>query len=214
MIAHKHPQIAHFAGTPSLNKSILEPRETRLFHLDKPRRDRADQVFKKIANLLAELGENSVDVELVANGGGVKALVNGHDSHADQVDQLAANGVCYSACAYSLSTPGIAKESLLESVDVVSAGVAELVKKQAAGWAYLRPQHEPRSFHLDRRRHVPALRKRPIRRTEHGTWSVLSEVQGVDICLTGHTHDRLREPVLQWKTLVIQSGCHGSFLGR
>ncbi len=42
---------------------------------------------------------------------------------------------------------------------------------------------------------------------------LLSEVQGVDICLSGHTHNRLYAPVLQGKTLVIQSGCHGSFLG-
>ncbi len=43
---------------------------------------------------------------------------------------------------------------------------------------------------------------------------LLSEVQGIDICLSGHTHNRLHKPVLQGKTLVIQSGCHGSFLGR
>ncbi len=43
---------------------------------------------------------------------------------------------------------------------------------------------------------------------------LLSEVEGVDLCLSGHTHNRLTEPVHQGKTLVIQSGCHGSFLGR
>ncbi len=43
---------------------------------------------------------------------------------------------------------------------------------------------------------------------------LLSEVHGIDICLSGHTHNRLEKPVFQGKTLVIQSGCHGSFLGR
>jgi len=42
----------------------------------------------------------------------------------------------------------------------------------------------------------------------------LSEVQGIDVCLSGHTHNRLYEPVLIDKTILIQSGCHGSFLGR
>jgi len=42
---------------------------------------------------------------------------------------------------------------------------------------------------------------------------LLSEVKGIDVCLSGHTHNRLHKPVLQGKTLVIQSGCHGSFLG-
>ncbi len=43
---------------------------------------------------------------------------------------------------------------------------------------------------------------------------LLSEVEGIDVCLSGHTHNRLYKPALQGKTLVIQSGCHGSFLGR
>ncbi|RJP51004.1 MAG: bifunctional metallophosphatase/5'-nucleotidase [Anaerolineaceae bacterium] len=43
---------------------------------------------------------------------------------------------------------------------------------------------------------------------------LLSEVHGIDVCLSGHTHNRLHKPVLQGKTLIIQSGCHGSFLGR
>jgi 2',3'-cyclic-nucleotide 2'-phosphodiesterase (5'-nucleotidase family) len=42
---------------------------------------------------------------------------------------------------------------------------------------------------------------------------LLSEVQGIDVCLSGRTHNRLFKPALQGKTLVIQSGCHGSFLG-
>lgn len=43
---------------------------------------------------------------------------------------------------------------------------------------------------------------------------LLSEVPGIDVCLSGHTHNRLYKPVLAGKTIVIQSGCHGSFLGR
>lgn len=43
---------------------------------------------------------------------------------------------------------------------------------------------------------------------------LLSQVRGVDLCLSGHTHNRINHPVHQGDTLVIQSGCHGSFLGR
>ena len=43
---------------------------------------------------------------------------------------------------------------------------------------------------------------------------LLSEVPGIDVCLSGHTHNRLYKPVFAGKTIVIQSGCHGSFLGR
>lgn len=39
------------------------------------------------------------------------------------------------------------------------------------------------------------------------------EVSGIDVLLSAHTHNRLYEPVKINETLIIQSGCHGSFLG-
>ncbi|MFF5380829.1 bifunctional metallophosphatase/5'-nucleotidase [Pedobacter suwonensis] len=42
---------------------------------------------------------------------------------------------------------------------------------------------------------------------------MISEVAGIDICLSAHTHNRLFEPTLVGETIVIQCGCHGSFLG-
>jgi len=110
-----------------------------VFHLDEPSQCCADQVFRNIENLLDDQGENNVEVELVANGGGVKALVKGPDSHAEQIEPLAAKGVRFAACAHSLSQLEIARDTLLDSVAVVSSGVGELVKKQAEGWAYIRP---------------------------------------------------------------------------
>lgn len=96
-------------------------------------------MFRNIENLLADLGENNVEIELVANGEGVNALVKGPDSHVEQIEPLAAKGVRFVACAHSLSQLEIARDALLESVEVVSSGIGELVKKQAEGWAYIRP---------------------------------------------------------------------------
>jgi len=43
---------------------------------------------------------------------------------------------------------------------------------------------------------------------------LLAEISGIDVCLSGHTHNRLYRSAKVGKTIVIQSGCHGSFLGR
>ena len=41
-----------------------------------------------------------------------------------------------------------------------------------------------------------------------------ADVPGIDIILTGHTHDALPEPVLVGKTHLIASGSHGKFVSR
>lgn len=41
-----------------------------------------------------------------------------------------------------------------------------------------------------------------------------SEVGGIDVLLSGHTHNRLCRPVVINGAAIIQSGCHGSFCGR
>ncbi|MGM0406214.1 MAG: bifunctional metallophosphatase/5'-nucleotidase [Thermoplasmatota archaeon] len=40
------------------------------------------------------------------------------------------------------------------------------------------------------------------------------DVDGIDVMLSGHTHNRVYHPVKVDDTIVIQSGCHGSFIGR
>lgn len=42
---------------------------------------------------------------------------------------------------------------------------------------------------------------------------LLKHTNGIDICLSAHTHNRLYEPVKVNDTLIIQCGCHGSFVG-
>jgi 2',3'-cyclic-nucleotide 2'-phosphodiesterase (5'-nucleotidase family) len=40
------------------------------------------------------------------------------------------------------------------------------------------------------------------------------EVDGIDILLSGHTHNRMETPALVNGATIIQSGCHGAFVGR
>lgn len=110
-----------------------------LFHIDEPSKGRAEQVLMNIANLLDDLGDDMVEVELLANGGGVRALARETEDLAGQVEALARRGVHFVACQHSLDHLNMQREDLLDLVDIVPAGVSELVKKQAEGWAYIRP---------------------------------------------------------------------------
>lgn len=42
---------------------------------------------------------------------------------------------------------------------------------------------------------------------------LLKKVQGINICLSAHTHNRMYEAELVGKCIIIQCGCHGSFVG-
>ena len=116
-----------------------------IFHLDEPSKGRADQVLMNITNLIDDLGDDNVEVELLANGGGVRSLAKESEGQAEQVRQaslveaLAKRGVRFVACAHSLEHLKMQRTDLLDLVEVVPAGVSELVRKQREGWAYIRP---------------------------------------------------------------------------
>ncbi len=110
-----------------------------VFHIDEGSIARANMVFHNIQNLIDDLGEDSVDVALVANGEGVKALLTSPNVHKGRIERLAGQGVRFLACANSLRFLGLTENNLLAPVDVIPAGISELVKRQAEGWAYVRP---------------------------------------------------------------------------
>ncbi len=109
-----------------------------LFHLDEDNQPRITMTLNNIKNLLADLGTENVQVELVVNGEGVRAFVKPSENQT-QITALAAVGVRFALCANSLRGLNLHERDLLEQAEIVPAGVSELARKQAEGWAYIRP---------------------------------------------------------------------------
>ncbi|WP_425059386.1 hypothetical protein SCACP_40790 [Sporomusa carbonis] len=110
-----------------------------IFHLDECAGNRCLLVLNNMKNLIGDMGAEQVAIELLANGEGVIMLLKSPGQYVDKVAQLAAQGVQFKACAHALQHAGINPGELLDVVEVVPSGVGELVKKQAAGWLYIRP---------------------------------------------------------------------------
>ena len=108
-----------------------------VFHIDE--QSKSALVLNNIRNLIIDLGEENVEIEMLANGDAVKILVQSTSEFGQLLNDLAEKHVAFCACANSLRNFVIQKNELLNFVTVVSAGVSELVKKQAIGWAYIRP---------------------------------------------------------------------------
>ena len=107
-----------------------------VFHLDEEAK--ADLALHNISNLMTDLGKENSKIEMVANSDAVKVLVKGIEFEA-RFEELVKKQVIFCACANAMRNFGIQKEELFDFVTVVSSGIGEIVKKQAAGWAYIRP---------------------------------------------------------------------------
>ncbi len=93
--------------------------------------------LKNISNLQTALGA-STQIELVAHGSGISILVDGKTTQKAKIAELAATGVLFKACENTIRERKIDRSTILPQVGTVPSGVAEVVIKQEAGWAYLK----------------------------------------------------------------------------
>ena len=89
-------------------------------------------------NVLAELGPETVEMEIVVYGPAIDMLKRGSPV-ADRVASAIGSGVRIVACENTMTPLNLTLDDLLPKVGVVTAGVVELMQKQQQGWAYVRP---------------------------------------------------------------------------
>jgi uncharacterized protein len=93
--------------------------------------------LKNISNLQTALGATT-QIELVAHGAGISILVDNKTTQKAKITELAASGVLFKACENTIRERKIDRATLLPQAGTVPSGVAEVVLKQEAGWAYLK----------------------------------------------------------------------------
>jgi hypothetical protein len=97
-----------------------------------------NEVLVNIHNIQNELGAKNVAIAVVAIGPGL-GMLTAESLAANGVQDALAAGVGFVACGNSMKAQKLAKEDLIDGVTVSVAGYVELMKRQQAGWAYLRP---------------------------------------------------------------------------
>ncbi|RME69799.1 MAG: hypothetical protein D6778_00080 [Nitrospirae bacterium] len=111
-----------------------------VFHINEP--EKWPVLLGNVTNLLKDMGKD-VEVRVLANGPSVKAYAD--EETIEKMKPLAEQGVKFLACRNSLKAfcsggdVCIDEESLPDFVEVVPAGVSELTKRQAEGYAYIKP---------------------------------------------------------------------------
>lgn len=87
-------------------------------------------------NLRQALGA-ATQVELVAHGNGLGFLLQTNTAQVPRMKTLADAGVRFAACRNTMRRQHVSAEALLPFVVTVDSGVAEIVRRQDDGWAYL-----------------------------------------------------------------------------
>ncbi|MGV8981738.1 DsrE family protein [Clostridium sp.] len=96
-------------------------------------------VIGNINNLIMDLGEENLQVELLANAEGVKLMIADSNEFSEKLKMLDLKNVTFAACANSLRQMNLDEKSLFDFCRVVPSGVGELVIKQTNGYAYIKP---------------------------------------------------------------------------
>lgn len=95
--------------------------------------------LNNVSNSLDEIGEDQMEVEVVAHGQGIHLLAKEKSPVELQakIAELQDRGVVFAACANSMAKNGYTMEDMLPGVIQVPSGAAEVIRKQREGWIYL-----------------------------------------------------------------------------
>jgi hypothetical protein len=97
-----------------------------------------NEVFGNFRNIQRELGPDNIKIELVVYDQAM-GMLKDDSLVAEKVSDALADGVRIVACMNSMNAQGLKKDDMLNGIGYVQAGIVELIKLQADGWAYIRP---------------------------------------------------------------------------
>ena len=95
-------------------------------------------ILNNAENLQKAFGREHTRIEIVAHGKGLSLLLATDAPLRERLKQVSDSGVVLAACENTMRRKNVKKEDLLPFATTVPSGVAEVVLKQEAGWAYLK----------------------------------------------------------------------------
>jgi uncharacterized protein len=81
--------------------------------------------------------DGGAQVEVVFYGQGLNMLRKTNTAYEQRLKQLADEGVTLAACQNAMRVMNVKTEDLFPFASQVDSGIAEIVRRQEAGWAYI-----------------------------------------------------------------------------
>jgi uncharacterized protein len=121
----------------ALSQTPAGPKYHVVFQLTEPEGQAWDMLVAHVNNMRNALSKDGVQVEVVFFGPGLNMLLKKNTAYEERLKQLADAGVTLAACQNAMKFFNVKTEDLFPFASEVDSGVAELVRKQKAGWEYI-----------------------------------------------------------------------------
>jgi uncharacterized protein len=108
-----------------------------VFHIDEV--EKWKLLIGNVKNLVKALADNQFEIEIVANSVAVTEYKMKSSVFSNEFDELSKIGIRLCACGNALNGLEIKPEEIFDFVEVVPAGVKEIIEKQLVGFAYVKP---------------------------------------------------------------------------
>jgi uncharacterized protein len=132
--------LSHIAMAAEGEKNDTAKVHRAVFEISVEGADKWLGALRNVENALNALG-NETKIEVVAHGKGIGLLLAKTASENPElegkIEKLYAEGVIFAGCENTMQREKLEKKDLIEQATTVDSGVAEVVRKQTAGWAYL-----------------------------------------------------------------------------
>jgi len=123
---------AAISQTPAAHKHQV------VFQMNVDNPDSWNQLFANIQNIQMVFGADKIQIEVVAYGKGLSLLLKTNSAYEERMKKAIASGVVLDACQNSMRIRKVTTEDLFPFASQVDSGVAELIRKQEAGWSYIK----------------------------------------------------------------------------
>ena len=118
--------------------SLENPRKI-VFSITEDSTHALDHILSVANNVLKFYGPEVVEMEIVAYSKGIRLLLKRDRSTRIRVVALMQYDVTFIACGNTMRTKNIKEKEVIEGVEIVTAGVVELLERVQEGWIYIKP---------------------------------------------------------------------------
>ena len=123
-------------GYSAVSQTQARAKHRIVFQVSEP--DTAASLILHVNNTIGALGEDGgTEVEVVFFGLGLGTLAKTNVAYSEQLKQLSDRGVRLLACRNAMKMRNLTTADLFPFAGQVDSGVAEIVRRQEAGWSYI-----------------------------------------------------------------------------